>query len=269
MLRQVDGKWALLSKKTRRPLAYYRGEGKPTQEWVDKQERRIQAFKHGIDPQLTEAAYAGNIGMMELVKFHQKANAEQKKKLQSHITNKRNKEAWKLVQDVTGVKLHKSVQEEKKVPHPDILPKACAGQDGTNTLVKSYKRDTPGQLKEEQQCNLYSYNQIKDLEKFADRLLNKFNVDIEFTKHFGERLSSDRNHPCIKLSELQALFKRIETDRASKIKRHSNGEFVIQDMQKDLNLPIVISYKNNVFDVTIKTIMRKKNFLTSNEKIKI
>jgi len=30
---------------------------------------------------------------------------------------------------------------------PDILPKAGAGQDGTDTLVKSYTRDTPGQTK--------------------------------------------------------------------------------------------------------------------------
>ena len=28
MLKQVDGKWALVSKKTQRPLDYYRGEGK-------------------------------------------------------------------------------------------------------------------------------------------------------------------------------------------------------------------------------------------------
>lgn len=45
MLKQVDGKWALVSKKTQRPLAYYRGEGKPSDEWVSKQESRIQMFK--------------------------------------------------------------------------------------------------------------------------------------------------------------------------------------------------------------------------------
>ncbi len=45
-LRQVDGKWALVSKKTGRPLAYYDGEGKPSDEWVADQERRIQYFKH-------------------------------------------------------------------------------------------------------------------------------------------------------------------------------------------------------------------------------
>ena len=45
MLKQVNGKWALVSKKTQRPLAYYRGEGKPSDEWVKKQESRIQMFK--------------------------------------------------------------------------------------------------------------------------------------------------------------------------------------------------------------------------------
>ena len=45
-LRQVDGKWALVSKKTGKPLRYYKGEGKPSQEWVDQQEREIQFFKH-------------------------------------------------------------------------------------------------------------------------------------------------------------------------------------------------------------------------------
>lgn len=45
-LQQVDGRWALVSKKTGRPLAYYKGEGKPSDEWIADQERRIQYFKH-------------------------------------------------------------------------------------------------------------------------------------------------------------------------------------------------------------------------------
>ncbi len=35
--------------------------------------------------QLDEAAYSGNIGVMELFKFHQKASQKQKDVLQSHI----------------------------------------------------------------------------------------------------------------------------------------------------------------------------------------
>ena len=95
--------------------------------------------------ELIEAAYAGNIGMMELIKFHKTANDEQKKQLKKHMENKNHTGAWKLVQQVTGVKLHKSVHEEKQVSNPDILPQSGAGQDGTDTLVKSYTRDTPGQ----------------------------------------------------------------------------------------------------------------------------
>jgi len=92
--------------------------------------------------QLDEAAYSGNIGVMELFKFHQKASQKQKDVLQSHIKSKKHKEAWKLVQDVTGVKLHKSVSEAIS---PDILPKSGAGAKGTNKLANTYKKDTPGQ----------------------------------------------------------------------------------------------------------------------------
>jgi len=95
--------------------------------------------------QLREATYAGNIGIMELIKFKQKATPEQKKHFEELLAKKKNKEVWDLVQQVTGVQLHKSVHEEKKVPNPDILPVSGAGQDGTDTLVKNYKRDTPGQ----------------------------------------------------------------------------------------------------------------------------
>lgn len=94
---------------------------------------------------INEASYAGNIGIMELIKFKQKANDKEKKEFDDHLKAKRHKEAWDTIQRVTGVKLHKSVHEEKKSPHPDILPVAGAGQDGTDTLVKNYKRDTPGQ----------------------------------------------------------------------------------------------------------------------------
>jgi hypothetical protein len=46
VLRQVDGKWALVSPDTGKPLRYYKGEGKPSQEWVDDQERQINYFKN-------------------------------------------------------------------------------------------------------------------------------------------------------------------------------------------------------------------------------
>ncbi len=41
-----DGKWALISKNTGRVLRYFKGEGKPSQEWVDTALRDIEYFKH-------------------------------------------------------------------------------------------------------------------------------------------------------------------------------------------------------------------------------
>mgnify|MGYP003345995796 CR=1 FL=1 len=96
-----------------------------------------------IQEQLDEASYVGNIGVMELVKFYSKASPKDKSMLQSLIKRKKNEEAWKLVQDVTGVKLHKSVVGEEV--KPDILPKAGAGQWGTYELANTYKNATPGQ----------------------------------------------------------------------------------------------------------------------------
>ena len=52
-----------------------------------------------------EAAYAGNIGMMELIKFYQKAKPDQVKELQNYIRKKMDKDAWQLVQKITGTKL--------------------------------------------------------------------------------------------------------------------------------------------------------------------
>ena len=84
--------------------------------------------------QFSEAAYVGNVGFQELIKFHSKATPAQKKQLQSHIQNKKHKEFRDLIQSVTGVQLHKSVNEEYG-----------AGEDGTDELRKKYQKDTPGQ----------------------------------------------------------------------------------------------------------------------------
>ena len=46
--------------------------------------------------QITEAGYVGNIGIMELVKFQQKASQKQKDMLQSFIKKKKNKEKERM-----------------------------------------------------------------------------------------------------------------------------------------------------------------------------
>jgi predicted ABC-type ATPase len=66
---------------------------------------------------ISEAAYEGNIGMMEVMKFHQKATDDQKKKFKEHLANKNHKEAWKMIQHVSGTKLVGKQFEEVQTKH--------------------------------------------------------------------------------------------------------------------------------------------------------
>jgi hypothetical protein len=89
VLKQVNGKWALVSRKTQRPLAYYKGEGKPSDEWVKKQEARIQMFKAMNEQQeFVSKAGAGEWGRPELTKKYINDTPGQKiKKFKNYIKN--------------------------------------------------------------------------------------------------------------------------------------------------------------------------------------
>ena len=110
--------------------------------------------------------------------------------------------------------------------------------------------------------------QLNDLEKFGDRLLKKFNIDIEFTRHFADRMNDKRNEPAIKVTELQRLLKKIAKNKGKDVKKHGDAEVVLKDIQSDLNLPVAVNYKDGKFQVVNKTIMRKKNFKTNTPEIK-
>ena len=112
-----------------------------------------------------------------------------------------------------------------------------------------------------------SQSEINNLERFADRILNKYGVDIEFTRHFVDRLNDARNNPDIKIAELQKFFKKIQRNKARNIvKQKDQTDAVLKDMETNLNLPIKIIKKGNEFEVINKTIMRKTNFHVGSSK---
>jgi len=140
--------------------------------------------------------------------------------------------------------------------------KPAPGDKSAKTKPSKYtqamKKKFPELYKEE-----VTAKQLADLEKFGDRLLNKFDIDIEFTKHFADRMNDKRNKPAITVQELQRLFKKIARNKGKNIKKHGDAEAVLKDIQSDLNLPVVVDFKNGEFEVTNKTIMRKKDFKTT------
>jgi hypothetical protein len=56
---------------------------------------------------IKEMIYKGNIGMMEVVAFLKKANEQQKKEFYKHIDQKRNREAWDVLERTLGIKLER------------------------------------------------------------------------------------------------------------------------------------------------------------------
>ena len=114
----------------------------------------------------------------------------------------------------------------------------------------------------------FTQRDVNDLEKFADRILKKYNIDVEFTKHFVDRLNDPRNSPAIKVSELQKFFKKIQRNKGRNIINNPDIEAVLKDMSTNLNLPVVIKTKGDSFEVTNKTIMRKPDFKTTSKVIK-
>lgn len=114
--------------------------------------------------------------------------------------------------------------------------------------------------------------QLTQLENYADRLFAVVNIDVEFTRHFFDRVNDKRNKGPITFEELRRLFRESFTKHGRKIPSLGNrAQAVIQDMVTDINMPFVLNWDNRSqeFDLVAKTVMRKKGFKTSNPKLRI
>ena len=110
------------------------------------------------------------------------------------------------------------------------------------------------------------------LEIFADRIFGKVGIDVEFTRHFLDRVNDARNGEQITGSELTRLFKQ-EYKRWGKpiAQMGPDAEAVMKDLQTDINMPFALRWDrdNNELDLIVKTVMRKKDFKTSNKEFPV
>ena len=110
-------------------------------------------------------------------------------------------------------------------------------------------------------------NQLNDIEKYADRLFAKVGIDVEFTRHFLDRVNDARNKRQITPAELTRLFKQSYKKYGKVISNLGpSSQAVINDMRTDINMPFVLTPKGNELELVAKTVMRKKGFKTSNQK---
>ena len=106
---------------------------------------------------------------------------------------------------------------------------------------------------------------IDQIEKYADRLFASLKIDIEFTRHFMDRVNDARNIKQITVAELIRLFKQAYRRYGKRIsKMPDDANAVINDMKTDINMPFVIDIGDKgAMELIAKTVMRKKNFTTS------
>ena len=106
---------------------------------------------------------------------------------------------------------------------------------------------------------------LDQVEKYADRLFAALGIDVEFTRHFMDRVNDARNIKQITVAELIRLFKQAHRRYGKKIaKMTDQANAVINDMKTDINMPFVIDVdRKGDMELIAKTVMRKKNFTTS------
>ena len=107
-------------------------------------------------------------------------------------------------------------------------------------------------------------SQLDSIESYADGLFNKLGIDIDFTKHFFDRLNDIRNKKPISVAELIGVFKKLYKKHGKPLSRTEDDlEAVVKDFNKNINIPFVIDVDQNGIDMTAKTIMRKQDFQTT------
>tara|TARA_B000000557_G_C20641358_1_gene386500 strand:- start:157 stop:696 length:540 start_codon:yes stop_codon:yes gene_type:complete len=115
--------------------------------------------------------------------------------------------------------------------------------------------------------NFVTQSDLRQVEKYADRLFAKVGIDVEFTRHFVDRVNDERNKKQISPAELVRIFNKTYQKFGKAIARLGpDAEAVMKDMKTDINMPFVLNLtKGGMLELIAKTVMRKKNFKTSNK----
>lgn len=109
-----------------------------------------------------------------------------------------------------------------------------------------------------------SMSELQAVERFADALWKKLGINVDFSRHFLERVNDERNGKPISAAELVRIFKKEYERYGKKIADADNHEAVMKDLLTKINLPFVITDRYDHREMVAKTIMRKDNFLNSN-----
>ena len=110
--------------------------------------------------------------------------------------------------------------------------------------------------------------ELNSLEAKLDNMYAVLNIDVDFSRHFMDRVNDRRNGEQITIEELQKIFTEVFKRYKNRLAQEAPGfEAVMNDISTELNIPFVFDWdnKNKERDMVAKTVMRKSNFQTPDE----
>jgi GNAT superfamily N-acetyltransferase len=148
--------------------------------------------------------------------------------------------------------------QQAKVVHKNVLRKKKRVLKRARFKFLPQLRDAEAQ-KFSGETNEMSKSTLNKIEKYAEKQLSP--EDIEFTKHFFDRLNDPRNGKEISDAELTGFFKRLSRYKKQfKDFLEKYQQIVVKDKRTDINIPFV----KQTNQIIAKTVMRKDDFKTSN-----
>ena len=112
--------------------------------------------------------------------------------------------------------------------------------------------------------------QLDALEKVLDQVFSKVGIDVEFTRHFIDRVNDTRNVTPISIKELAMLFKKEFIKYGKPIAQLGpDAQAVMKDLESDINIPFALNWNGKELELVAKTVMRKKDFKSSNKEFTV
>jgi hypothetical protein len=168
---------------------------------------KTQLQKESIE----EAAYKGNLGMMEMMKFFEVATAEQKTKLKKLIADKNKSAAFKLIQDVTGMKLVGMNEEDEYGDYEETDGLSMAQIDVSNMIQDAEELlEMMDQLDEEPDAWVLS--KITKAADYISTVRDYLEFEDDFDYEDGEGDEDDEDDGEFSGAELDMYASEMEPD---------------------------------------------------------
>ena len=161
---------------------------------------------------------------------------------------------------ISGTRMREIIKSNDKTTFfkyiPDYLPEEIKEEIWTKLVDTTMPSDV------DERVSFQSDIDVEDVEFIdaqADADMDPIDVDLT-SQHFFDRLNDPRNYPNIELDELELFFAKLADKKEEFIEFLNQYKIVVaKDNQTDINIPFMKLANKAI----AKTIMRKRNFQTS------